>query len=444
MKFFATISILTIFFFCSFSQTKVKLGIQEEIVYPFELNQVSLYLNWTQSTNNFDSIKVFGMGEATHGTREFFNIKAETFKYLVTNCNYKIFGIEASYGECNYINDYLNTGNGNIDTIIRYFSFWTWQTEEVKDLILWIKDYNLQKTESNKILFYGFDMQDMYYPIKYFFESLKSDSTVNVESLITITKPILTKSKYQIYQMFYDKDSSAFHDTLKRINVELEEWMSKNEPVLRQRYSIKRIKQLQFCLTNYNQAITNDIKNYQFRDSCMAYNIVSIQNLENAKMFIWAHNGHINIDHSPSFNKQLGTPMGGFLKKAFGQNYYSIGFTFNRGFFHAVVYVKNLKKDDNDYPITEKNWNYDLKECYVPVYKKNTFTKELSRIEIENFFIDIRYSSNALFSKPFSSYSIGAVFINKKLNSQLIYAKKQFDGLIYIDRSTSAIPIKSK
>lgn len=439
---FFIIIILSLFCFYSFSQTTIKLGSSEEKVYPFELNQSNLYLDWTKSNKNFDSVKVFGMGEATHGTKEFFEIKAKTFEYLVTNCNYKVFGIEAAYGECCYINDYLYSGVGNIDTIMQYFSFWTWRTEEVKELLLWIREYNKQKSENAKISFYGFDMQDVYWNVKYFFDFLKSDTSAYIDNLKSNNNPYLSKSKNQIYELFKD---SMYRDTLELFNNELIKWLNENETKLKQKYSNKRIEQLRLCLINYGQAMGNfKHDEYEYRDNCMAINIISIQNLENAKMFLWAHNGHITLAHSPGFKINIGAPMGGFLQKEFGLKYYSLGFVFNQGSFNARKYVSNTKKDTIKYQSTNNKWHLELRECSVSVYKKNTLSNALSSSGLDNFFVDIRASDNSIFSKPLLTYTIGGIFYNKKTSSGFIIAKKQFDGLIYISKTTRAIPIKEK
>lgn len=441
MKYLIPIIIFLVQSFNLFSQITIKLGSREENVYPFDLNQNNLYFDWAKSKNNLKDIEVFGMGEATHGTKEFFEIKSKTFKYLVTNFNYKVFGIEAYYGECNYINDYVNSDFGNIDTVMLNFSFWAWRTKEVKDLILWIKEYNQQHTDSEKIKFYGFDMLDIYSPVKYLVDYLKSDKSIFISELGLITKPVLSKSKYQIFKLFNNKDSN-YRDTLVIIYNELNEWLKRNEYFLTKKYSTKKFEQLHLCILNFGQAINNTNNSLDYRDSCMASNIFKIHNLENSKMFIWAHNEHINIEDSPSFSGKSPKPMGGLLKKGLGPKYYSVGFIFNKGNFHAIKYVRTKK----DFSIKSKSaynkLHTNFKECSVPEYKKNNFTSALSSANLNTFFIDINSSSNSIFTTPLYTYNIGALFTGYKRNSMKINAKKQFDGLIYINNTTSATPLK--
>ena len=104
--------------------------------------------------------KIVGLGEATHGTREFFQMKHRIFQYLVENLNHKAFGFEADFAECIYINNYVTKGEGDLEDLMKTkMHFWTWRTEEVKELLEWMKNYNMGKSDEEKIHYVGFDCQ---------------------------------------------------------------------------------------------------------------------------------------------------------------------------------------------------------------------------------------------------------------------------------------------
>jgi len=405
-----------------FSQKSVKIKGKKETIYPFEINNNKLYFDWIKDNPNFDSIIVYGMGEATHGTKEFFDIKVKSFQYLVTHKNYRIFGIEASYGECNYINDYIQTGVGNIDTVMQYFSFWTWSTEEVKNLILWMQKYNQENDK--KVIFYGFDMQDAYIPLKYLSDFLKPENSLSTKELNEIIKPIITKSKREIWSIT-NKKNSAFKDTMSIIENKLENWFVKYKNDLIKKHSEYKYKQLKYNLITYIQANKLNYKDYNYRDSCMAENVIEIQKLENAKMFIWAHNGHINKS-----SEYTTIRMGEYLYEKFQRKYYSVGFVFSKGSFQSYTRKKI-------------NIGSKFKVTTLPIYKKNTFTNELDKLNENIFFIDIQNSINRFFIHDLRTYFIGAVFIKKKWSSLKINPKKQYDGIIYLNNTSRAVPIKS-
>lgn len=409
-----------------FSQKKVLIKGKEEIVYPFDISQPDLFFNWTKDKINFDSIVIFSMGEATHGTKEFFEIKTKSFIYLVTHENFKIFGIEASYGECNYINDFLQTGVGNIDSVMRYFSFWTWRTEEVKELINWIKEYN--RNSEGKIIFYGFDMQDCLSPLKYNATFFNNDTSIFVKEYLNITNSVLSKKKYLLRKLL--KDNKEFKDTLIAVREELYLWLEEYKYVLATEYSLYQTKRIKLSIDNFNQAINIYNSSIQYRDSCMALNILEIQKIEIQKMFIWAHNGHVNKARSPQYHKSFGKPMGWFLSKKLHDAYYSIGFVFRKGSFQACVYNGNDLNNKRKYKLTEVD---------LPINKRNSFTEQLAKVNEESFFIDITNSKNNFFTKNLKTYDIGAVFFGIKHKSQKIIPKNQFDGIIYLEKTNASI-----
>ena len=101
--------------------------------------------------------RIVSLGEATHGTREFFQLKHRLLEFCVSELGFTIFGIEASYPECLRINDYVLNGTGNPAEALASQRFSTWDTDEVLALIEWMRAWN--RTQARKVKFYGFDMQ---------------------------------------------------------------------------------------------------------------------------------------------------------------------------------------------------------------------------------------------------------------------------------------------
>ena len=105
------------------------------------------------------SARVVALGEATHGTREFFQLKHRMLEFLVTEMGFNIFAIEATMFESFDINHYVLTGEGDSARALAGIYFWTWDTEEVRAMIEWMRSYNANTNHARKVRFYGFDMQ---------------------------------------------------------------------------------------------------------------------------------------------------------------------------------------------------------------------------------------------------------------------------------------------
>ncbi|QYK47334.1 MAG: erythromycin esterase family protein [Phycisphaeraceae bacterium] len=108
--------------------------------------------------------RIVALGEATHGTREFFQMKHRITQYLAEEMGFTIFAIEASTPEAAKVSEYTlrNMGDSPND-LIRGMYFWTWSTDEVADMTRWMRAFNSggpgNETKTKHIAFTGFDMQ---------------------------------------------------------------------------------------------------------------------------------------------------------------------------------------------------------------------------------------------------------------------------------------------
>src|ERR1700730_5178392 len=101
--------------------------------------------------------RIVSLGEATHGTREFFQLKHRMLEFLATEMGFTIFSIEANMPEAYKLNDYVLNGQGDPAKLLKGMYFWTWNTQEVLDMVLWMREFN--KSGKGRVQFTGFDMQ---------------------------------------------------------------------------------------------------------------------------------------------------------------------------------------------------------------------------------------------------------------------------------------------
>ena len=103
--------------------------------------------------------RLVALGEATHGTHEFFAMKLRLLHFMVTELGFSAFAIEASWAEANLINQFVHTGQGDPHALLEGLGFWRWNTQEVLDLILWIRTHNKDAPPEQAVSFFGFDVQ---------------------------------------------------------------------------------------------------------------------------------------------------------------------------------------------------------------------------------------------------------------------------------------------
>ncbi|MEO7308408.1 MAG: erythromycin esterase family protein [Ferruginibacter sp.] len=351
--------------------------------------------------------RIVGLGEFTHGSDEVFTMKHRLLEYLVKEKGFTIFSIEASMPEAYKLNDYIINGKGNAKELLGGMYFWTWYTQEVLDMIEWMKQYNY--TSSKKIYFTGFDMQ--FYKVA-----------------LTNVSEFCTKHSIPFAEKLsaFDSAASKLVYTFNRNNrkeatpvVEIAATMLKDfesYTQAKQDPDYSWIKQNISILWQYAARNTKA----QGRDESMAQNIqwIADQN-PGSKIVLWAHNGHIN-------KKKYW--MGKFLEEKFGNNYLAIGFAGESGTYTAFNRINNRNKLDSANTLSasnKKNYEYYLKaannENYILVLN------QMKQNEQNEFLFDKKNLRH-----------IGARVEEEKRQFVPTDLLQEYDALIFIRNSSSS------
>ncbi len=136
------------------------------------IRQNAIAFTTSEAGNGFEDLKGLGpligdativsLGEPTHGTREAFQMKHRLLEYLVEEKGFSIFSIEANMPESYALNQYVIEGKGDPKALIAGMYFWTWNTQEVLDMVEWMRSWNQRnppETGKPRLQFTGFDMQ---------------------------------------------------------------------------------------------------------------------------------------------------------------------------------------------------------------------------------------------------------------------------------------------
>ncbi len=384
------------------------------------LNEKSIPLKYVKAENGFDDLKplnglvgdarIVSLGECTHGSSEIFSMKHRMLEYLVKEKGFTIFSIEANMPESYALNEYIIDGKGDPKKLMAGMYFWTWNTQEVLDMIEWMKKYN--ETAAKKIMFTGFDMQTATVASKVVRNYLSS----NRPALLSLLNEFDSLSRKP--QMKRNEGNDKFK-ALKAYAQLLMDSLNANKP--------------QVYNTDFNWAYQNARILWQYacnhfnnpsRDESMAENVKWILDQDpSAKIVLWAHNGHIKKDKSGLEYKS----MGEYLDKLYGKQMIAIGFSTNEGTYTAV------QREGKKFIGLDSTNNI--------LHKNNSYESLFSTADAANFLLDLRNISDEkertawiLEKRPF--LSIGALAMNE-FQFTKIDLTSHFDMIIFI-RKTSA------
>lgn len=108
---------------------------------------------------------VVNLGGLTFGTSESFTIRHRILQYLVTELGFDTLVFEISQDDARLINHYLQTGERNPRLLLAELDDPRWNSQEMLDLIQWMRFHNQQPGNAPTISFYGFEVDTPFLPM---------------------------------------------------------------------------------------------------------------------------------------------------------------------------------------------------------------------------------------------------------------------------------------
>ena len=282
-----------------------------------------------------EQARIVALGEATHGNREFQQLKLDVFQVLVENSGVRAFALEGDFGGCEAVNRYIHGGDGTAAEAAAAIGFAIYRTQEMENLIAWMREYNASAAPGEDIRFYGFDMQRIGYNYQYLLAAARADGldTAGLEEI------------WNAGENTYDDACSS--DRRREVLTDVKNALPADDA--------QAIHLADILLQNMELSeALNDAGAYPaLRDRLMAENALWILEQEQARgnrcIFVSGHNGHI---------EQFGTygpedkVMGNLLADELGDGYFAIGTDFYKT-------TCNLPKGSDGKRLTHTFYSHD-------------------------------------------------------------------------------------
>ena len=280
-----------------------------------------------------DEVQIVALGEATHGNKEFQQLWLDVFQVLAEKYGVHAFALEGDFDGCEAIDRYIHGSGGTAAEALSATGFAIYRTEEMENLVEWMRDYNASTAPGEDLRFYGFDMEQRAYSHRYLLEALHQ------ADIDTADFEKMWNSETNNYADGYTAGQRA--EIITAVKEQL-------PPENAQAIHFADILLQNIELGKY--ADDSGELNAQ-RDRMMAENTLWIlqqeQARENSRILISGHNNHIMQCEN------AGTPvLGSLLAEELGGGYFAIGTDFYKS-------VCNLPKPYTGERITHTFYSYD-------------------------------------------------------------------------------------
>ncbi|MFJ9774958.1 erythromycin esterase family protein [Kitasatospora sp. NPDC101157] len=372
--------------------------------------------------------RVVGLGEATHGSHEFFAMKHRVFRYLVEEKGFTTFALEASWSAGLLIDAYVQgVGDGDARRLVRRtLAGSPWHRREFADLIDWMRAHNRSHPQ-RPVHFVGTGLgvpgigEQPFAEVTDYVREAAPASLSSVEQLYAGLRPFDDAIGYLARVPVAERQRNAdlAQQALDLVAAAGNDGDAEYEWAVQHARNIARTFAFATLRTDDAPSVTAA---QLLRDRAMAENTLWWQRRLGGKVLVSAHNGHVGYrsgDPAP-----YPTTQGAHLRDALGAaGYVSIGFTFGGGSF--------LTETD---PFAD-NW----RSTTVPPATLGMNEYLLDRVRPRDYYLDLRQAPPAARSwldTAHPTYDAGTTFSRDPLPTLALGTA--YDVLIHLHRVRAA------
>jgi putative phosphoribosyl transferase len=265
--------------------------------------------------------RVVMLGEATHGTEEFYQIRKIISQNLIEDYGFNFVAVEGDWPDCYRLNEYVQLRGGkSAEDVMHEFKrwpTWMWANEQVADLVEWMKGRGAG--------FYGLDVYSLY------------ESLDRVRTYAKKLDPELEKRVLESYSCFdfFNRNEKEYAKSLMKWPAGCEKEIIRIlRDILRLRLEETHLHEHELFDVQQNAKIVRNAEKYyrammvggaeswNIRDEHMMDSLDALLRYhgEGAKAIVWAHNTHIGDYHATDMVNEGYVNLGGLARERYGMD----------------------------------------------------------------------------------------------------------------------------
>ncbi len=390
------------------------------------------------------------LGEASHGTHEFYRSRAEITKRLIREKGFTAMAVEADWPDAYRVNRFLKGESDDKEAVealadFKRFPTWMWRNADVLDLVGWLREHNdRQPPGAQRFGFYGLDLY-----------SLNTSRAAVLDFLDHVDPEAARRARYR-YSCFdhFGEDAHAYGYAA---NFDLDE--SCRDEVVAQLVELRRrayeyahrdgrisedemfhAEQNALVVKNaeeyYRSMFLGHVESWNLRDQHMHETLQAlVGHLERLrlrpKLVVWAHNSHLGDARATQMGQQGELNLGQLVREDYGSEAVLIGFATHHGTVTAA--------SDWDAPAERKQVRPALNGSYELLFHET---------DLPRFFLPLRDQRGAgeALREPRLERAIGVIYRPETERLSHYFQARlpdQFDAILHFDETRAVEPLET-
>ena len=388
------------------------------------------------------------LGEASHGTHEFYRARAEITKRLITEKGFVAVAVEADWPDAYRVNRYvrgLNDDPTARDALAGFkrFPIWMWRNTDVLDFIEWLRAHNTGlPPDARKTGFYGLDLYSLHASIEAvisYLEKVDPEAAKRARYRYSCFEHFGEDTQAYGYAAGFNLSKSCEDEVVAQL-IELQQHTSD--------YAKRdgRVAEDEFFYAEQNARLAKDAEEYyrtMFRGRVSSWNLrdrhmtetleALVAHLDRegggTKVVVWAHNSHVGDARATSMGSEGELNIGQLVRERHGRETVLVGFSTYTGTVTAAP-----------------DWGAPLERKRVRPALPGSYEALFHQVGLSNFLLpspNDSQAANAL-RGPRLERAIGVIYLPKTERvSHYFHARlpEQFDAVLHFDETRAVEPL---
>jgi erythromycin esterase-like protein len=386
------------------------------------------------------------LGEASHGTHEFYAERVALTQRLVREHGFHAIVVEADWPDAWRVNRYIRGVSDDPDADAALSGFerfptWMWRNTVMRDFVEWLREHNRGRATSRQVGFYGMDLYSLYSSVRAVLEYLDRvdpEAAQRARSRYTCFDHFNEDSQAYGYAASFGMKSSCEDEVihqLREMNRRATELLAAStEDRAAVFYAQQNARLVRNAEEYYRTMFHGRVSSWNLRDSHMVETLQALQKHLAAyggppRMVVWAHNSHLG-DASATEMGDLGEwNVGQLARDRWGSEAMLVGFSTHRGTVTAA-----------------SEWDGVGERKQVRPGLEGSYEDLFHRVDADRFWLPLRDNPalSELLKDKRLQRAIGVIYQPRTERMSHYFHTRlpsQFDAMIHIDETRALQPL---
>ncbi|HEX3280102.1 MAG TPA: erythromycin esterase family protein [Pyrinomonadaceae bacterium] len=389
------------------------------------------------------------IGEASHGTHEFYRERAQITKRLIKEKGFTAVAVEADWPDAYRINRYVRGVSRDADASealrgFKRFPAWMWRNADVLDFVGWLRTHNDELPDNApRVGFYGLDLYSLHTSI---------EAVLDYLDKIDRGAARHARNRYACFDHF-GKDEQAYgyatgmgiaescEDEVVTQLLELQrrgaEYANRDGRVAADSYfyAAQNARLVMNAERYYRSMFRGRISSWNLRDAHMADTLESLRSFlgntrGSAKIVVWEHNSHLGDARATRMGEEGEWNVGQLVRERHGTDAVLIGLTTHSGTVTAA-----------------SNWDGPAERKVVRPALPGSYEELFHEVQIPRFLVTFRHSDHATAAlcEPRLERAIGVIYRPETERASHYFRARlaeQFNAVVHFDETRAVEPLE--